>query len=79
MFAGKFASCNLITPAGLQRVSADEVPNMQSCKQMNNSYTWHNPQVNFDNVLQGYLSLFQVVSNISKLVCNNHITNKLLF
>ena len=64
MFAGKFASCNLITPSGLERVSADIVPNMQVCKQMNNSYTWHNPQVNFDNVPNGYLCLFQVVSYI---------------
>ena len=63
MFAGKFASCNIITPSGLQRVSADIVPNIHVCKQMNNSYTWHNPQVNFDNVPNGYLCLFQIVSN----------------
>ena len=63
MFAGKFASCNIITPSGLERVSADIVPNMYVCKQMNNSYTWHNPQVNFDNVPNGYLCLFQIVSS----------------
>src|SRR6266478_1592550 len=63
MFAGKFQSCNIITEAGLVPVSPDVVPNVYVCKSMNDSFTWHNPQVNFDNVLMGYLALFQVVSD----------------
>lgn len=62
MFSGKFYSCQYLSPDGPVRVSALEVPNRSHCLKMNNSYTWSNPQVNFDNVLNGYLCLFQVVS-----------------
>lgn len=62
MFAGKFFSCNIITEAGLERLPAEEVPNATICRSLNNSYTWTEPQVNFDNVLNGYLCLFQVVN-----------------
>lgn len=62
LFAGKFYSCQYITEFGMERVSADIVPDETKCKSMNGSYTWYNPQVNFDNVLKGYLCLFQVVS-----------------
>lgn len=61
MFSGKFYSCKYMSPDGPVRVSATEVPNRAACLAMNNSYTWSNPQVNFDNVLNGYLCLFQVV------------------
>lgn len=62
MFSGRFYSCQYLSPDGPVRVPASEVPNKAACLRMNNSYTWSNPQVNFDNVLNGYLCLFQVVS-----------------
>lgn len=64
MFAGKFFSCNMVTEAGLERVSIDVAANKEECRKLNSSlYVWTNPQVNFDNVLNGYLCLFQVVSS----------------
>ena len=62
LFAGKFHSCMFVTESGMERVPADLVPDEVTCKRMNDSFTWYNPQVNFDNVLKGYLCLFQVVS-----------------
>lgn len=62
LFAGKFYSCQYVTEEGMTRVSADIIPNKQACQSSNESFTWYNPQVNFDNVLKGYLCLFQVVS-----------------
>lgn len=68
MFAGKFFSCNMITKAGLERIPSIEVPNRTVCQSLNDSYTWANPQVNFDNVLNGYLSLFQVVGILFPII-----------
>lgn len=63
MFSGKFFSCNKITDAGLERVSIDVAATKEDCRKLNSTeYIWTNPQVNFDNVLNGYLCLFQVVS-----------------
>jgi len=60
LFGGKFKSC--VDSAGVQ-VNATEVPNKGVCLNMSTShnYTWYNPDINFDNVLVGYLALFQVV------------------
>lgn len=83
MFAGKFFSCNMVTEAGLERVSTDVAATKEDCRKLNSSlYVWTNPQVNFDNVLNGYLCLFQVVSSLSlslslflsQLSCHNNYT-----
>ena len=45
------------------RVNASEVSNKSDCEARRHlNYTWFNPKINFDNVLSGYLALFQVVS-----------------
>ena len=76
MFAGKFFSCNMVTEAGLERVSIDIAATKEDCRKLNSSlYVWTNPQVNFDNVLNGYLCLFQVVSSqlsLSLCPCFSH-------
>lgn len=69
MFAGKFFSCNKITEAGLERVPVEVAATREDCRKLNSTeYIWTNPQVNFDNVLNGYLCLFQVVSNNYSLI-----------
>lgn len=59
MFGGKFWRC--LNPETLKVVSFDEAANRVECIERN--LTWANPQINFDNVLNAYLALFQVVSN----------------
>lgn len=58
MFAGKFYQCN--DPVTNERVNSSIVPNKLACIARN--FSWVNPLINFDNVLHGYLALFQVVS-----------------
>ena len=59
-FAGKFHKC--VDKDGV-RVSWEIVKNRSQCAQYNESgYTWENSAINFDNVLNAYLALFQVVS-----------------
>lgn len=60
MFGGKFWRC--LNPETLKVVSFDEAANRIECIERN--LTWANPQINFDNVLNAYLALFQVVSNL---------------
>lgn len=59
MFGGKFWRC--LDPISGELVSEKLVDNKQQCLERN--LTWSNPQINFDNVLNAYLALFQVVSN----------------
>lgn len=59
MFGGKFWRC--LNPETLKVVSFEEAANRHECIERN--LTWANPQINFDNVLNAYLALFQVVSN----------------
>lgn len=69
MFAGKFFSCNKIVEAGLERVPVEVAASKEDCRKLNSTlYVWTNPQVNFDNVLNGYLCLFQVVSSVKSSV-----------
>nr|ABH12275.1 putative voltage-gated sodium channel [Cyriopagopus schmidti] len=56
MFAGKFYSCQL---DGV-RVNTSVAPNQSVCDAKNLS--WENPKINFDNVLNAYLALFQVAT-----------------
>ncbi|KAG9508996.1 Sodium channel protein type 10 subunit alpha, partial [Fragariocoptes setiger] len=57
MFGGKFQRC---VDSRDQIVDYNEVPTRQVCLAKN--YTWSNPQINFDNVLNAYLALFQVAT-----------------
>ncbi len=42
--------------------------NKDFCENNSNVYRWTNQKVNFDNVLIGYLALFQVVSNTFMII-----------
>ncbi|XP_076324997.1 sodium channel protein para-like isoform X5 [Tachypleus tridentatus] len=57
MFAGKYYRC--IDHEG-NRLNSSYVPNKQACSAKN--FTWDNPMINFDNVLNGYLALFQIAT-----------------
>lgn len=57
MFSGKYYRC--VDHKGV-RVNATYVVDKRQCLLQNLS--WVNPDINFDNVLNAYLSLFQVVS-----------------
>ena len=59
LFSGKFQSC--VDNDG-KRLPASLVPNKTECLCFPEKYTWRNSDVNFDNVLNGFLTLFQVVS-----------------
>lgn len=55
LMSGKFYSCK----DNGTRLNASFVPNKTICIEKN--FTWTNPKINFDNVLNAYLALFQVV------------------
>lgn len=61
-FNGKFFKC--VDEEGT-RLNATIVPNELECIRQN--YTWVNSKINFDNVLNAYLALFQVVSEKIKM------------
>lgn len=62
LFAGKFYQC--IDPTSGERFPEFEVMNKSQCENLifNESMPWENTKLNFDNVGNGFLSLFQVVS-----------------
>jgi len=62
-FAGKFFKC--VDEFG-ERVNTSLIKNRTMCENHGN-FTWENSQINFDNVLNAYLALFQVVSTQSAL------------
>ncbi|RWS16117.1 skeletal muscle sodium channel alpha subunit-like protein, partial [Dinothrombium tinctorium] len=59
MMAGKFDYCR--DKETKEQFNSSYVANKTVCLSLNNT-EWYNPQVNFDNVLNGYLSLFQVAT-----------------
>ncbi|PFX17439.1 Sodium channel protein type 4 subunit alpha B [Stylophora pistillata] len=59
LFAGKFYKC--IDMDG-ERVPADLVSNKSACLKHPEKYRWVNSNVNFDNVINGFLALFQVAT-----------------
>lgn len=61
MFGGKFWRC--LDPKTRELVTYEVAANRFECIERN--LTWANPQINFDNVLNAYLALFQVVSYTS--------------
>lgn len=63
LFGGKFYKC--LDPDG-NRPKAIEIPNRTECeKRIHLGYKWENSKINFDHIFQGYLALFQVVSDCS--------------
>ena len=59
LFGGKFFKC--VDDQG-NKLSHTIVSTKAECM-ANSNYTWINSKINFDNVLNGYLALFQVVSD----------------
>ncbi|KAL3223875.1 hypothetical protein MRX96_027177 [Rhipicephalus microplus] len=57
MLAGKFYRC---VDGNGTRLNSTHVPNRKACEA--NNFTWDNPMINFDNVLNAYLALFQVAT-----------------
>lgn len=56
-FGGKFHRCVDILG---ERLPVSTVPNKTECLRL--GYRWINANINFDNVLNGLIALFQVVS-----------------
>lgn len=63
LFAGKFYKCVYVNTHDRVNIT-ENVTNKTDC--LSKNFTWENSRVNFDNVFNGYLALFQVVC-ISKI------------
>ena len=57
LFAGRFYKC---VYANQTRIPYDVVKTKFEC--LSKNYTWINSRINFDNVLNSYLALFQVAT-----------------
>lgn len=69
LFGGKYFYC---TDGGDEKINITYVNSKDECKARN--LTWTNPMINFDNVLNAYLALFQVVRIFSyDLTCENSL------
>lgn len=77
LFSGKFQAC---FDSDGKKLPANVVPNKTECLHFPEKYTWANSDVNFDNVLNGFLALFQVVSSLllSSNSCSPSFCYKLL-
>lgn len=65
LFAGKFFKC--LDDEG-NRLPITEINNKTDClAYADDGYRWENSKVNFDNVINGFLALFQVVSILVNL------------
>lgn len=60
-FAGKFYKCK---DGEGNIVNHTIVENRSMCLSHPDNYTWENSPINFDNVANAYLALFQVVSSL---------------
>uniref|UniRef100_A0A8C5YHX2 Sodium channel protein n=1 Tax=Microcebus murinus TaxID=30608 RepID=A0A8C5YHX2_MICMU len=58
-FSGKFGRCINGTDTSLP-IAYEVIPNRTQCK--NGNFSWHNMEVNFDNVGNAYLALLQVAT-----------------
>ena len=72
LFMGKFYQC--IDRTTRQKLNSSYVPNYKACIARNHTI-WFNPQINFDNVPNAYLALFQVVSLLILITCKNDTQN----
>ncbi len=68
LFGGRFYKCVYVDTHDLVNIT-ENVTNKIDC--LNKNFTWENSRVNFDNVFNGYLALFQVVSRDIKNNSNN--------
>ncbi|CAF4190509.1 unnamed protein product, partial [Rotaria sp. Silwood2] len=59
LFGGKFYKCVYVGTHDRVNIS-DNIKNKIDC--LNKNFTWENSRINFDNVLSGYLALFQVAT-----------------
>jgi len=59
LFGGKFHKCVYFNTHDRVNIT-ENVISEADCRKKN--FTWENSRVNFDNVINGYLALFQVVS-----------------
>ena len=66
LFNGKFHKCVYLNNGTV--VPVTEVNNRSECDENPMLYKWKNSPINFDNVLNGYLALFQVVSILLDLL-----------
>ena len=65
LFAGQFYKC---IDNDWNRIEASIVPNKTACLNHSDGYRWVNAKLNFDDVINGFVSLFQVVSVV---LCND--------
>jgi voltage-gated cation channel len=61
LFGGRFYKCVYVDTHDRVNLS-ENVTNRIDC--LNKNFTWENSRVNFDNVVNGYLALFQIVSQL---------------
>jgi hypothetical protein len=61
LFGGRFHKCVYVGTHDRVNIS-ENVMDKTDC--LNQNFTWENSRVNFDNVLNGYLALFQIVSSL---------------
>ncbi|CAF3995487.1 unnamed protein product [Rotaria sordida] len=59
LFGGKFYKCVYVDTHNRVNIS-ENIKNKIDC--LNRNFTWENSRINFDNVLIGYLALFQVAT-----------------
>ncbi|CAF3629173.1 unnamed protein product [Rotaria sp. Silwood1] len=59
LFGGKFYKCVYVGTHDRVHIS-ENITNKIDC--LNRNFTWENSRINFDNVLSGYLALFQVAT-----------------
>ncbi|CAF4705492.1 unnamed protein product [Rotaria sp. Silwood1] len=59
LFGGKFYKCVYVGTHDRVHIS-ENITNKIDC--LNKNFTWENSRINFDNVLSGYLALFQVAT-----------------
>jgi hypothetical protein len=70
LFGGRFYKCVYVDTH--DRVNSTEnVTNKIDC--LHKNFTWENSRVNFDNVFNGYLALFQVVSDEIRIIFVNFL------
>ena len=63
LFSGRFYKC---VDSDGNRLLAEVVPNKTSCLAKKGTFSWKNSDINFDNVANGFLALFQVVGDLFK-------------
>jgi hypothetical protein len=76
LFGGKFYKCVYVDTHDRVNIS-ENVTNKMDC--LSKHFTWENSRVNFDNVVNGYLALFQVVSSLIQLMRFTTLVRRMRF